>query len=154
MSRRHSLLAIGAVLGLGCVQAEVFRSVSATQSRLDLNEARTYERLRDKETTRRSSLVAVDEAALVQKEIRISLFDGQQAQYTVSKTLDGRWKGRGEGGDRFSIRPVGNGRYVGYVIHQRKRYVLSPVAKGVSVLYESDPYFACGVQDVEMSHAR
>lgn len=151
---RVTLFMLAAISGFfGTGNAQIFQTKSISISRISLDEAKAYEKIRTNVGTLQSKLVMVQVASFTPGDVELDLFDGVRKLFPASwDSRESRWKGSDSNGNRFSIRHV-NGRYVGYVYHQGRRYILSPLSNGVSALYEQDPHFECGVQDMEASRA-
>jgi hypothetical protein len=129
-----------------CAQAFEARTVSG--ARLSEAESKRFERLKKAPGVVRARLIAINEESLLDGALaELSLFDNVRVGFRVSKSeREQVWKGRaGRNFDRFVIRKVG-GRYSGHILRDGKQYVLTPITKGVSALYEVDGQFECGLQ--------
>jgi hypothetical protein len=102
------------------------------------HEAKVFDKIKKQKTTLRARIMGANEAVLMRETAKLTLFDGETAEFSLSRNEEGVWKGKSKGrsSDRFSLRPVVSGGYTGYVIHKGKRFAVTPLGTGASALYE------------------
>jgi hypothetical protein len=139
------------ICSLFCLAGAAWAAAPAFESRENLaaelkeNEAVRYDRLKKIPGIKRIKLVSVDEAAFSQNDVRLDLFDGKRGEFKMfHEEGNDALQGKGTNLNRIAIREI-DGRYSGQILYNGKQFVLTPVAKGVSALYEVDANVRCGV---------
>jgi hypothetical protein len=143
---RATLLTLILTGYLGICNAQIFRTESISPSSLSQSEARAYERIQTSKGIARIKLISIQSKTLVDGSVKMELFDGNSTQYEIVKqTKEPLWKGKGKNSDRLSLRKFRD-HYAGYVIHNGKRYVISPIGSNLSALYEQEPDLQCATE--------
>jgi hypothetical protein len=142
---RNTLLSILCVAGFGAVDGYAFEARTVVSAQLTERETQRYERFRKMPGVRDVKMVAVDEQVLSRSTLPVDLA-GARVEFKVTRSKsDALWKGRsGKNFDRFVVRNI-NGLYSGHLLVDGRLYVMTPIKKGVSVLYEMKANLECGV---------
>ena len=88
---------------------------------------------------------ALKEGALIE----VVFPEGKSGIFNMKKGDGGSlWKGQGEKLDWFVIRKSGKD-YSGQFLYKGRQYVLAPLSKGISIFYQLDGRFECGIKEIE-----
>lgn len=124
---------------------QVFRGETATGI-LKPAEMKIYKGIKENKHTLRVKLISFQPMSLANGEVNLEFFD-QRGFFVLEENADTSvWKGRGKGFDRIFIRNQ-DGKYIGHAMLNGRRYVITPISKGYSALYEQDNDYACGVSN-------
>ena len=130
--------------GLAGAQA-LFGAQAVSVGELRAEEKLRYEKVSKGRGVLRSKLVFVDPAALSRQSLSMDFFGGEREQFQVKQVAGEKaWKGRGpKNFDRFVIRE-NDGKFSGYVLHNERQYVLTPLTRNISLVYEITNDQECG----------